>query len=151
MAWFAFIFILFGSAKYISDNYYQLMLIQGKSMEPSYYHLQFVVLNKKEKDYEYNDVVAFWCDKLNIHMVKRVVACPGDRVDIEDGTLYINDCISEYYRDTLISFTGIVEEEITLPEGCYFVLGDNVSESKDSRYAEIGLVKKDAILGKVLK
>lgn len=137
------------SAKYISDNYYQLMLIQGKSMEPAYHNLQLVILDKQINKYEYGDVIAFWCDSLNTHLVKRVAACPGDRVCIDDGILYVNGNVSEYYREIRIVFPGIVADEIILPKGFYFVLGDNVSESKDSRYEEVGFVKKDLILGKV--
>ena len=149
--WFILMVILIGSAKYISENHYQLMLIQGKSMEPTYHHLQFVILDKQKKEYDYNDVIAFWCDSLNTYLVKRVIACPGDWVCINDGILYINGHANEHYREMRIDFSGIAGKEIMLPENCYFVLGDNVSESKDSRYEEVGFVKQDTILGKVMK
>lgn len=119
-------------------------------MEPTYHHLQLVILEKQEKKYEYNDVIVFWCDSFDAYLVKRIVACPGDRVYIKDGVLYVNGCINEYYQGIKIDFSGIVEKEIILSSEEYFVLGDNVAFSKDSRYIEVGLVNKDTILGKVL-
>lgn len=143
--------ILVCSAKYISDNYYQFMLIQGKSMEPAYHNLQLVILDKRKEEYEYNDVIVFWNDSLNNYLVKRIVACPGDRVCIAEGTLYINGSISFYCKDVKIDFAGIAENELTLSLDDYFVLGDNIEESKDSRYKEVGIVKQNTILGKIMK
>ena len=149
--WMVLVLILIYSAKHISNNYYQLLLLQGKSMEPTYHHLQLVILEKKDKEYSYNDVIAFWCDSFNTYLVKRIVACPGDRVYIRDGILYVNGSISEYYQGIKIDFSGIAEKEVMLSSEEYFVLGDNVSFSKDSRYIEVGFVNKDTILGKVIR
>ena len=83
------------------------------------------------------------------YYIRRVVGVPGDRVQIMDGALYIN---GELYNeaDKLASMeeAGIAETEILLGEDEYFVLGDNRNNSEDSRYANIGNIKKEYIVGK---
>lgn len=81
--------------------------------------------------------------------VKRVVAVPGDVVEIREGSVYINETL--YGEEGMIDMNaeGLVRETITLEKGEYFVLGDNTGESEDSRYQDIGCVEKDMIIGKV--
>ena len=83
------------------------------------------------------------------YYIRRVVGVPGDKVQIKDGALYIN---GELYEETTVvaamEEAGIAETEITLSEDEYFVLGDNRNNSEDSRYANIGNVKKEYIIGK---
>lgn len=83
------------------------------------------------------------------YYVKRVIAVPGDTVQIKDGVLYLN---GEEYEEEIdcetIQEAGLAEEEITIGEDEYFVLGDNRNNSEDSRYANIGNVKKEYIIGK---
>ncbi len=137
---------------YISNHWYQFMLISGDSMLPSFRSMQIVVLDKHSKEYGYGDVVAFECDGLNAILVKRIVACPKDTVIIKEGTLYVNNKVSNIFsKQVIFEFAGIAEEEIYLKENQYFVVGDNITKSKDSRYIEIGLVCKEDILGKVLE
>lgn len=119
-------------------------------MEPAYHHLQLVALNKCEKNYQHGDVIAFYCDGLTSTLVKRVVAVPGDTAQIVDGTLMINGQTSQVYSETgVISYSGLLENPVTLDSGQYLVLGDNLPESKDSRYQEVGIVSKEKIWGKV--
>jgi signal peptidase I len=82
--------------------------------------------------------------------VKRIVAVPGDRVLIKNGKLYVNDALVELKQsDTSVEEAGRAATELTLGDNEYFVLGDNVNNSEDSRYESIGNVKKDDILGRV--
>ena len=128
------------------------MLIQGKSMEPTYSHMQLVVLNRHNRVFARGDVIAFRCDGLSGVLIKRVVAGPSDTAQIVDGTLFVNGQVSQIYPDAgSITYSGILADPVTLGDGQYLVLGDNLSESKDSRYAEVGIVSEADIFGKVCK
>ena len=79
--------------------------------------------------------------------VKRLVALPGDTVEIKDGHLYVNDEMvpdPEYQGSVPRNF-----EKITLGEDEYFVMGDNRRTSHDSRSDDVGPISASAIMGKV--
>ena len=83
------------------------------------------------------------------YYVRRVIAVSGDTVQILNGAVYVNGELYEESADvTSIEDAGIAAEEITLENGEYFVLGDNRNNSEDSRYANIGSIKKEYIIGK---
>ena len=88
----------------------------------------------------------------NLVMDKRIIGMPGETVQIKDGKVYINDkeLKSDVYGITdYIDYPGIAEEPITLGDDEYFCLGDNRPVSQDSRYKEVGPVKRSIIVGKV--
>ncbi len=83
------------------------------------------------------------------YYVKRVIATGGDTVQIIDGVIYVNDAPADNVHFTgTISDPGVAAEKITLDADEYFVMGDNPSGSEDSRFANIGNVKSDYIIGK---
>lgn len=129
---------------FVSSHYFQLMLIQGDSMEPAYHNMQIVVLNKFDKIYSHSDVIAFRCEGLSTNLVKRIVGCPGDTVWIQDHKLLVNGI-----PYTEIEYAGLLETSVTLEAGQYIVLGDNIPYSKDSRHEEVGLVDLQTIIGAV--
>ena len=146
------VLIIFGIAYYISSFWFQFMLIQGNSMEPSYKNYQLVLLDKRDSVLKQGDVIVFQCDGLKAVLVKRIIACPGDTVQIVNGTLYVNGTAFKYPDVSYegISYAGIAQNEIHLQENQFFVMGDNVEFSKDSRYQEVGCVSKEDILGIVI-
>lgn len=80
------------------------------------------------------------------NLIKRVIAIPGDTIEIYDGTVYLNgEALNEPYVSSYI--TGTLEKQ-TLPEGKYFMMGDNRSASQDSR--SLGYVDEEDLIGKVL-
>lgn len=120
-------------------------------MSPAYHNMQLVFLNRHDKEFTYGDVIAFQCDGLSAVLVKRIAACPGDKVVIENGTLFVNGKISSIYPDCgAFDYAGTLSEVIQLDKGQYIVIGDNIVESKDSRYLEVGCIAENDILGKII-
>ena len=126
----------------------------GNSMHPTYKNGEYLMANKvtyRIKDPERGDVVIFrYSDTQDF--IKRVIALPGDTVMLKDGQLYINNIRldeSNYLSDSVYSSGGDFLKEgesKEIPEGEYFVCGDNRPHSSDSR--TFGPVGRDDIKGK---
>ena len=105
----------------------------------------------KVSDPKPNDIIVFLPNgnEKSHYYVKRVIAVPGDTVLIQNGAVYVNgELFDEKVDVSAIEEAGLASEELKLEDDEYFVLGDNRNNSEDSRYANIGNVKKDYIIGK---
>lgn len=138
------------TAALVSRYLFQLMLVQGQSMEPGIKNHALVVVDKRAQNYNVGDVIVFKHKDIQGVIVKRIVAEGKDTVQIKDGKLYVNGELSDNMKKSEINYAGIANEELVVPEDAYFVLGDNYDNSKDSRFEEIGFVKKSKILGRVI-
>lgn len=119
-------------------------------MIPTYKNFQLVILDKRNNNYQSGDVVAFHCDGFDTILIKRIVASPKQTVVIKDKTLYVDGKPSSLYSEGLFDFAGLLETKQTLFDDEYIVIGDNISKSKDSRYKQVGKIKLDSIIGKIL-
>lgn len=131
----------------------QLYFVSGDSMEPTYTSSQPVLIQKWGLPDCLNrgDVVIIHREDLHRDIVKRIVALPGDTVQIIDGTLYVNAVPAENpYHLPAMKDAGNAASPITLGAGEYFVLGDNRNASIDSRFDEVGIILSDHIIGKVI-
>ena len=132
--------------------------VSGASMYPTLHNGDRMVLSKVGDIHRF-DVVILKAPDENVEYIKRVIGIPGDTVEMKSGVLYINGKKVEQpfintealakqtvFMDdfTLESLTG----ESKVPEGKYFVLGDNRGVSKDSRM--IGFIDRSAIEGKAV-
>jgi len=132
--------------------------VSGASMYPTLHNGDRMVLSKVGDIHRF-DVVILKAPDENVEYIKRVIGMPGDTVEMKSGVLYINgkkvdqpfintEALAKQtvFMDdfTLESLTG----ESKVPEGKYFVLGDNRGVSKDSRM--IGFIDRSAIEGKAV-
>ena len=134
---------------YISQNLYQLNLIHGESMYPAYKNLQFTLIDKRASDFTAGDVIVFYCPELNCTMVKRIIAVSGETVLITDGDVLINGAKSPYISES-VGFGGTASTALLVGDDHFFVMGDNYAQSKDSRYAEIGCISRENIIGRLI-
>ncbi len=167
----------------------QPIRIPSSSMEPTLLIGDFMLMDKQAvagsaagllppASVNRGDVVVFHdpVDDPNVHLVKRVIGIPGDKLHLRDGVVYLNgqplkesyavyrESAEDRYRDDFpdlqtmqtrvnpmwwIRLRNLVHDgDVTVPPASYFVMGDNRNDSKDSRYW--GFVPRNAIVGKPL-
>ena len=167
----------------------QPIRIPSASMEPTLLVGDFLLLDKQAVSpdsvdlfppvsVQHGDIIVFHDPVADpaVHLVKRVVAVPGDRLHLRDGIVYLNGiaqsepytihraALADPFRDDFptlqsrdadvdpswwIALRSLVRDgELTVPPGQYFVMGDNRNNSEDSRYW--GFVPREAIVGKPL-
>ena len=143
------------------------VLVQGASMMPTLEDKDRVIINRigpKFKSIDRFDIVVIENVLLQKNeeenIIKRIIGLPGDKIEYKDDQLYINGKkFSEPYLDQEkkelkdsgpLTYDFTLEQdlgEITVPEGYYFVLGDNRRVSNDSRNPDIGFIPKEKIMG----
>jgi len=128
---------------------FQTFIVVGCSMEPSFQWTQRVLTNKisyKFHEPERGDVVVLQAtDNENVDYIKRIIGLPGDKVEVKDRVVYVNDSpLDEPYIKEFPNYTMSRRE---VPENNYFVLGDNRNNSNDSHNG--WTVPRENIVGKV--
>ena len=125
----------------------QSFIVIGSSMQPNFWEGQRLVVSKvvyKFHEPERGDVIVLRRPDSPPDYIKRIVALPGETVEVQDGTVYINGReLDEPYIKESPRYTY---QERTVPEGEYFVLGDNRNNSNDSHNG--WTVPGDDIIGK---
>lgn len=127
--------------------------VVGNSMYPTLQNGEILVINKFK--YRFQEVKREEIISLKYadtkYLIKRVIGLPGEKLKIEDNVLYINDEVyKEEYISDILEYPDFDLKDLgydTIPENMYLVLGDNRPDSLDSR--EIGLIKKEDIIGKI--
>lgn len=126
----------------------------GSSMENTLLSNEPIIINKfsyRVSEPKRFDVIVFKQSgkEHSFYNIKRIIGLPGETIFIKDGKIFINDEIVEdtIIVDEMINY-GLASEEIILEDNEYFVLGDNRNNSEDSRFASIGNITRDEIVGK---
>ncbi|HEX4030238.1 MAG TPA: signal peptidase I [Terracidiphilus sp.] len=150
--WFRDLIISAAASVLIITFLYQPVRVEGTSMLPRLEDRDRLFINKfvyHIEGIERGDIVVFRYPRdVEKSYIKRVIALPGDHLRIDDGQVWLNGralpepYVPERYRDTRSM------AEMTVPEGCYFMMGDHRSISSDSR--EFGPVARNLIYGKAV-
>ncbi len=132
----------------VANLWLPVLQVTGTSMSPTLQEGQ-VLVSTKGSSFKTGDVVAFYYN--NKILVKRVIAMPGDWVNIsEDGTVYVNDiAIDEPYLKEKAFGDCNIDLPYQVPESKIFVMGDNRSVSLDSRNTAVGCVSEEQVVGKI--
>ncbi len=125
--------------------------VEGSSMMPTLQSGDQLLLSNLDYRPAVGDIVAIRRDG-GTPLIKRVIALEGDTlfIDPESGEVYRNgELLEETYLDVKTPAVQMTEE-IVVPEGMLFVMGDNRVNSHDSRYADIGPVAVENVIGKAV-
>lgn len=122
--------------------------VNGNSMYPTLKNKDLMILDKisyRFKDIKRNDIVVVKTN--NDKLIKRVIGLPGEKIKYQNNKLYINE---KEFKD-IVDWTVTNDFDIKdfgvskIPDGYYFVMGDNRTDSVDSRM--LGLISKEDIMG----
>lgn len=132
-------------------------IVKESSMEPNFYSNDYLFVSKQSYTFsepKQGDVVVFHSELKQANgdeklLIKRIIGLPGDTIDVKDEKVYINgvELVEDYIKD---GYTTGEVDGLVVPEGQVFCMGDNRRVSIDSRYPEVGCVKIDEIIGKVV-
>ena len=133
----------------VSYIFFSQVLQHGFSMTPSINDSSIVLVNRLYKNFlplQRNDVIAFYVS--GRESIKRIYGLPGETITISNGNMYINDI--QIANDNLKnSLSSNIDQNVKLGEDEYYVLGDNLDSSKDSRFLDVGNINKKDIIGKI--
>jgi signal peptidase I len=120
--------------------------IEGTSMNPTLADGQYLLINNLSyylSEPQRGEIIVFHHPTSELNLIKRVIGLPGDHVVIENGTVSVNgQVLTEPYIASAPSYRG----QWTVPEGNYFVLGDNRNQSSDSH--TWSFLPRDHIVGR---
>ncbi len=140
---------------YLIVNYaIESTTVYEESMSPTLLVEDEVLINKfkyRFSDPERFDVIVFIKTdrEHSYYNIKRIIGLPGETIQITDDGILVNGQVLEDIVEVEDIYNyGLAKEVVTLDENEYFVLGDNRNSSEDSRFANVGNVLREDILGK---
>jgi len=126
-----------------------VLQIYGSSMTPTLADGD-ILFTVKTSDLQQGDIIAFYYN--NKILVKRVIAGPGDWVDIdEDGRVFVNSQeLDEPFLNDRAYGDCNIELPYQVPDGRFFVMGDHRATSVDSRNTAVGCVAQEQVVGRII-
>ena len=150
--WIVSIVVAVALAMFIRTFIVELYVVDGPSMRPTLESEERLVVNKfiyRFRPPEKGEVLVFQYPRdPSRDFIKRVIAVPGDTIEIREGRVLVNDQLLT--EDYILEKTRSEYPKATVPEGHTFVMGDNRNNSEDSRFADVGFVPYDLIKGKAM-
>ena len=150
--WVVSIVVAVALAMFIRTFIVELYVVDGPSMRPTLESEERLVVNKfvyRFRVPEKGEVLVFQYPRdPSRDFIKRVIATPGDTIEIHEGRVLVNDQLLT--EDYILEKTRSEFPKMTVPEGRIFVMGDNRNNSEDSRFADVGFVPYDLIKGKAV-
>lgn len=126
--------------------------VNGDSMLPTLHHGERLLVDKISYRFvepARGEIIVFKNpSNTSEQFVKRILGVPGDKVAIIQGVVYINDQPVE--EDYTLAPARIGFASQIVPEGTYFVLGDNRNNSEDSRFSRVGFLPRELIIGRAI-
>ena len=150
--WIVDIAVVISFAWFLVFGYLNQTIVNGHSMMPTLEAGDMCLVDRisySVGDPKRYDVVVFIREDSGQPNIKRVIGLPGETIQIISGMVYINGERLEDERLDHISLSGIAENPVVLQEDEYFLIGDNADSSEDSRFSNIGNVRRDNIRGKI--
>ena len=143
------VLVVIAAVVLISNLLLPILHIYGSSMSPTLTNGD-IVAAMRYGSYERGDIVAFYYNEQIL--VKRIIGLPGEMVDIDaDGNVSIDgEPLDEPYLTEKSLGECDIELPYQVPEGRYFVMGDNRGVSSDSRSSQVGCIAEEQVIGKLI-
>ena len=152
ISWIKLILSAFVIAFILKTYVFQIALVNQISMEPTLYEGQILVIAKVNYlfgDPERGDIVVLKDELENKYLIKRAIGLPSEVIDIRNNKVYIDgEELKPDFTEVQTQNNGFAKSRI--PEGKYFVMGDNRLHSRDSRSDTVGFVNRSNIVGKAV-
>lgn len=132
---------------------FNISFVTSGSMEPTIKERELTITNRLAytvKDPGRGDIVICRAGDQNELMLKRIIGLPNDEISFVDGYVFINGIICDESAYLKSDVETNCTESFTVPEGCYFLLGDNRENSIDSRHWNNTFVKRENLIGKII-
>ena len=132
---------------------FNISFVTSGSMEPTIKERELTITNRLAytvKDPGRGDIVICRAGNQNELMLKRIIGLPNDEISFVDGYVFINGVICDESAYLKSDVETNCTESFTVPEGCYFLLGDNRENSIDSRHWNNTFVKRENLIGKII-
>ena len=146
-----YIVLVFGVSFLLTTYVGQRTRVNGESMYPTLHDDDNLIVDKvsyRFSDPRRYDIIVFPYRYKDMYFIKRIIGLPGETVQILDGYVYIDGKkLDEHFCDE-IQNAALASDPITLGDDEYFVLGDNRNASEDSRFPDVGNVRRKEIIGR---